>query len=69
MPSTSTTGRMLLTPEQAAEELNIGRTGLYALMASGDIESVKIGRSRRIPRAALDAYVNRLMTEQSKAVA
>lgn len=67
VPSTATTGGMLLRPEQAAQELNIGRTGLYELMASGELESVKIGRSRRVPRAALAAYIDRLRGEQAAA--
>jgi excisionase family DNA binding protein len=29
-------------------------------MASGDLQSVKIGRSRRIPAAALEEYVEKL---------
>ena len=29
-------------------------------MASGDLESVRIGRLRRIPAVALDDYVDRL---------
>jgi excisionase family DNA binding protein len=51
---------MLLTPERAAERLDIGRTTVYALMASGELDSVKIGRSRRIPSDALTAYIERL---------
>lgn len=51
------TPRLLLTVEQAARRLNVGRTHLYALMASGDLESVRVGRLRRIPADALTAYV------------
>lgn len=49
----------LLTIAEAAEQLAIGRTTLYALMASGEIASVKIGRSRRIRPEALDAFIER----------
>lgn len=52
--------RILLTPERAAERLDIGRTTVYGLIDSGELESVKIGRSRRIPADALIAYVERL---------
>lgn len=48
---------LLLKPEQAAEALGIARTRLYQLMRVGDIKSVKIGKLRRIPVAALQAYV------------
>jgi excisionase family DNA binding protein len=55
---------LLYTPEQAAEVINTSRTTLFALMRSGDIASVKIGRSRRIPHDALAEYVNRLRMEK-----
>lgn len=50
----------LLTVEEAARRLRIGRTLCFRLVASGELESVVIGRLRRIPPAALDDYVNRL---------
>ena len=56
--------RLLLKPEEAAEVLGIGRSTLYELLAAGHIESVQIGRSRRIPMAALDEYVQRLRSDQ-----
>ena len=52
--------RRLLTAEETARRLSIGRTLVYRLMASGDLESVRIGRLRRIPAIALDDYVHRL---------
>jgi excisionase family DNA binding protein len=51
---------LLLTPEQAATCLAICRTKLYELLRTGDLESVRIGSSRRIPAAALAEYVQRL---------
>jgi excisionase family DNA binding protein len=50
----------LLTPSEAAELLGVGRSTVYELLQAGQIESVRIGRSRRIPRVALVAYVDRL---------
>ena len=55
---------LVLTIEQAAKRLGIGRTLMYALVTSGEIESVTIGRLRRIPAECLTEYVNRLR-EQS----
>jgi excisionase family DNA binding protein len=49
--------KVLLTIEEAAECLSIGRTVAYSLVAKGELESVTIGRSRRVPVQALDAYV------------
>lgn len=48
---------LLLTPEQAAAMLQIGRTKLYALMKCGEIPSIPLGRCRRIPRAWLEGYI------------
>ena len=55
-----TAGPLLLTVEQAAEQLGIGRTLAYALVSAGEIESVQIGRLRRIPADALPAFLDRL---------
>ena len=53
-------GPLLLTAEQAAYALSICRTKVYELMRTGQLESVQIGASRRVPVAALDEYVERL---------
>jgi excisionase family DNA binding protein len=50
----------LLTVEEAALRLRIGRTSLYRLIRDGEIESVPVGRLRRIAPEALTEYVNRL---------
>ena len=52
--------RLLLTVEEAAERLGIGRTLMYSLVASSQVESVRIGRLRRIPDDALRDFVFRL---------
>jgi excisionase family DNA binding protein len=59
--------RVLLTVEDAASQLSIGRTRMYALLKAGDIASVRIGPLRRVPTTALTTYVQRLMTEQQPA--
>jgi len=51
---------LLYTIEQACEKLSIGRTRLFGFIAKGDLETVRIGRSRRIPRAALERFVENL---------
>jgi excisionase family DNA binding protein len=55
--------RLLLTPEEVAEALGIGRTKVYELMRLGLIESVKIHGCRRIPTEAVHDYVDRLRRE------
>ncbi len=52
--------RLLLRVEEAAERLGIGRTLMYELVSRGDVESVPVGRLRRIPAECLDEYVARL---------
>ncbi len=56
---------LVLTIEQAAHRLGIGRTLMYALVSSGEIESVTIGRLRRIPADCLSDYVNRLRQQNT----
>ncbi len=55
---------LLLTPAEAARRLSLARSTLYPLLLAGEIASVKIGRSRRIPVDALRDYVERLRREQ-----
>jgi len=52
--------RTLLSVEAAATQLSIGRTTMYALIKTGAIESVRVGRLRRVPASALTDYVARL---------
>lgn len=48
---------ILLRVEEAARLLSLGRTTVYLLMESGELPSIKCGSARRIPRAALEAWV------------
>lgn len=51
--------RLLLTVIEAARRLSIGRTTLYELINDGEIETLHVGRSCRIPVDSLDALVAR----------
>jgi excisionase family DNA binding protein len=51
---------LLLSVEEAARLLGIGRTLMFELIGSGAIASVRIGRLRRVPANALDRYVRSL---------
>lgn len=44
--------------EDLARMLSIGRNTAYELVRSGKIRSVKIGRTYRIPRTAVEEYLN-----------
>jgi excisionase family DNA binding protein len=57
----------LLSVEDAAQRLSIGRTTMYTLLKDGQINSVRIGRLRRVPAEALTAYTARLAAVQNVA--
>lgn len=57
----------LLTVEEAAERLKLGRTKIYELMDSGDLPSITFGRARRIPESAVDALITRKLEEAAHA--
>jgi excisionase family DNA binding protein len=48
---------MLLKVETAAKLLSLGRTKTYALIASGDLPVIRVGRAVRIPVAALHQWI------------
>jgi len=51
--------RLLLRPAEAAELLGVGRSKIYALLASGEVPSVRVGHSVRVPLQALRQWVAR----------
>jgi excisionase family DNA binding protein len=51
---------LLLTVEEAARRLGIGRTVCYRLISMGELESVTVGRLRKVPAEAVSEYVARL---------
>jgi excisionase family DNA binding protein len=53
---------MLFTALEAAEQLGISRSSIYALMNCGRLRSVRIGAARRIRRQDLVEFVNELET-------
>jgi excisionase family DNA binding protein len=57
--------KLLLKPEEAAAVLGIGRSKMYELLAAGLVESVRIGSCRRVPRAALEVFVEQLRAAES----
>ncbi len=58
--------KLFLKPSEAAALIGLGITKLNQLLYSEQIASVKIGRSRRIPIAALEEYAAKIVSEQSK---
>lgn len=56
-------GRLLLTVDEAAARLGLGRSTVYEMVMRGDIPSIKIGRARRIPTGALEVFVAECLNE------
>lgn len=51
--------RLLLRPSEAAELIGIGRSKMYQLLASGEIGTVRVGSSIRVPLDKLRQWVAR----------
>ena len=57
--------RVLHSVEEAASILSVGRTSLYALIDSGELQRVKIGRRSLVPADSIAAYVARLRASET----
>ena len=51
---------MLFTAEEVADILHIGRSTVFKLMKQNQLESIRLGRSRRVPIDALQNFVEDL---------
>ncbi len=49
--------KRLLSADELARELGVGRTTAYSLLWSGTIPSMKVGRLRKVRREDLEAYL------------
>lgn len=61
-PRESAGESVMLTVEEAANRLRIGRTTAWGLVKSGELRSVLIGRLRRVPAAEVRAYAAQLVS-------
>ncbi len=57
---------LLLSVEQVARALGIGRSKTYELIAAGELETVHIGRSVRVPVDAVERFVDGLRRPASE---
>ncbi len=48
----------ILSPEEAMEELQIGRNAIYKLLSSGQLKGFKVGRNWKIARKSINAYID-----------
>ena len=51
--------RLLLRPAETAAAIGIGRSKVYELLRSGELPSIRIGGSVRVPVDALRAWIDR----------
>jgi len=68
MPPSETKGSsasnaLLLTPEETARRLSVGRTTIEAVVASGELSSVNIGRCRRVPVSSSSLFIIPLIVD------
>jgi len=49
--------RMLLKPVEVAEMLGIAKSRIYEMLAKGELPSLRIGRSVRVPVNALQKWI------------
>ena len=49
--------RLLLKPAEVVEMLGVGRSKVYEMLRTGEIPSIRMGRSIGIPRKALEKWV------------
>jgi excisionase family DNA binding protein len=59
----TSTERLLLTVEEAARQLHIGRTFAWELVRKGELPVVRLGRCVRVPRQALQEWLDRRVEE------
>ena len=55
--NTEPTDTTWITVEQMRRTLKIGKNKALALLASGDIEGIRVGRAVRVSRASLHRYI------------
>jgi excisionase family DNA binding protein len=55
--------KVLLSVSEAATALSLSRSVLYELLMRGEVLSIKIGRSRRVPVKALHDFVARQLSD------
>jgi excisionase family DNA binding protein len=48
---------LLRRPEEVQRELGISRSKVYQMLASGELPTVRLGRSVRVPQDGLEQWV------------
>ena len=55
----------LFTVKQIEQKLGLGHTKIYELLRTGELPSIKIGRSRRVTSEGVKDFIARKVKEQS----
>jgi excisionase family DNA binding protein len=63
---TASTLPLLLTAKEVEATLHLGRTRTYALLRSGELPVLRVGRAIRVPRIALERWVEGQTTVPSR---
>lgn len=58
-PSVNLTDEPLLTISEVAAALRVSKMTIYRLIHAGELEAFRIGRSFRVPSAALREYLRK----------
>ena len=58
--------KLLLRVSEAQKVLSLSRSTVYALIASGQLPSIRIGRAVRVPVDALKQWVEQQTTKEDK---
>lgn len=57
----------IFSPEEAMDELQIGRNAIYKLLESGALKGFRVGRNWKIPKKSIDKYIDeQINTEERK---
>jgi excisionase family DNA binding protein len=49
--------KLVLTVNEAAQLLGVGRSKVYDIIRTGELPSIRIGSCRRVPMDALRGYI------------
>jgi hypothetical protein len=54
---------LVVSPRRARHLLDCGNTRFYELLAAGELESFKDGKSRKVTMASIKRYIARKLTQ------
>jgi excisionase family DNA binding protein len=63
LPTIGQESNVLLSVDEAAAALSLGRSAVYDLIMRKELASIKVGRTRRVPVVALHQYVDRRLED------